>query len=113
MTLSQHQRSFVLDLAELIQYAYRNNMEFTLGEAYRTEDQQAIYVRQRLSRTMDSYHRKRLAVDLNLFIGNEYQKSAAPYRPLGDFWKSLNTLNHWGGDFAGLGDGNHFERRPQ
>ena len=111
MTLSEHQREFARDVAELIRFAFDNDMELTFGEAYRTAEQQAIYVRSGLSRTMDSFHRKRLAVDMNLFIENEYQTKAEPYRPLGDFWKSLNTNNRWGGDFAGLGDANHFERR--
>lgn len=112
MTLSQNQREFTRDVADLIRFAYDHDMELTFGEAYRTEEQQAIYVRKGLSRTMSSYHLKRLAVDLNLFLEGTYQTSAAPYKPLGDYWKSLSPNNVWGGDFKGLGDANHFERRP-
>lgn len=111
MTLRQHQSAFALDVARLIEFAYKNGMEFTFGETYRTEEQQRIYVQKGLSRTMDSWHRKRLAIDLNLFLAGVYITTAEPYRPLGDYWKSLNEHNRWGGDW-GLGDANHFERRP-
>lgn len=112
MTLSAHQRAFTQDIGHLIAYAYSNGLELTFGDAYRNLTTQQDYVRRGLSRTMDSYHLKRLAVDLNLFIEDVYQTSSPPYKPLGDFWKSLNEHNVWGGDFRGLGDANHFERRP-
>lgn len=111
MRLSEAQRAFVLDIANLITWAYEQGLELTFGEAYRTEEQQAIYVRKGLSRTMDSWHRKRLAVDMNLFIDGEYQTSSPPYEPLGRYWKAMDPKNVWGGDFKGLGDANHFERR--
>jgi hypothetical protein len=34
-------------------------------------------------------------------------------RPYGEYWKSLNPLNRWGGDFKmkkGKSDAGHFER---
>lgn len=111
MTLSGHQQAFALDVARLIQFADEQGYAVTFGEAYRTEDQQRIYVRKGLSRTMDSYHRKRLAVDLNLFKDGVYLDKAEAHRPLGEYWKSLNERNRWGGDFQGLADGNHYERR--
>jgi hypothetical protein len=37
-----------------------------------------------------------------------YFQSTDAYKPLGDYWKSLDPLNCWGGDFKPKADGNHF-----
>jgi hypothetical protein len=39
----------------------------TAGELYRSPEQQEIYHQDRRSKTMDSLHLKRLAIDLNFF----------------------------------------------
>ena len=59
------------------------------------------------TKTKSSRHTKRLAVDFNLFIKGVYQRSTDAYRPLGEFWKSLDEHCRWGGDRGW--DGNHFE----
>jgi hypothetical protein len=46
-------------------------------------------------------------VDLNLFIDGKYMTDSASYKPLGDYWKTLDPLCRWGGDFK-RPDGNHF-----
>lgn len=103
-------------LASLISFAYENGYELTLGEAYRTEEQQRIYVDSGRSRTMDSRHRDRLAVDLNLFKNGAYLTGGEAYRFLGERWEELGGT--WGGRFglspdeyaAEVGwDSNHFE----
>ncbi len=48
-----------------------------------------------------------MAIDMSLFINDKYQRKTAAYKPLGDYWESLDPLNRWGGRFD---DGNHFER---
>lgn len=57
-----------------------------------------------------SLHYQRCAIDLNLFVDGEYisDGSHPAYRELGAFWKSLDDLCAWGGDF---GDANHFSIR--
>ena len=54
-----------------------------------------------------SLHYIRLAQDLCLFKDNEYLTDSDDYHVLGQFWKRMNPLNRWGGDFASQ-DGNHF-----
>jgi hypothetical protein len=79
----------------------------TLGEAYRTPEQAALFARQGKG-IINSLHCDRLAVDLNLFINGVYQSMTMAYKELGDFWKGLGGT--WGGDFTRQ-DGNHFEYR--
>lgn len=100
----------------LIGFAYENGYELTFGEAYRTEEQQRIYVDKGLSKTMNSRHRDRLAVDLNLFKDNQYITEKEKYRFLGEKWEEIG--GRWGGRFGvepenygkEIGwDSNHFE----
>lgn len=109
MTLGEQQRLFTKLIAELIHWAYSCGYELTLGEAYRTEEQQRWYVKHGLSQTMKSRHLVRLAIDLNLFIDGEYQTDAEAYTPLGALWKEMHDGCVWGGDWDTLKDGNHFE----
>jgi hypothetical protein len=46
-------------------------------------------------------------VDFNLFVAGVYMTNSGAYKPIGEYWKSLNPLNRWGGDFT-KPDGNHF-----
>lgn len=106
LTLGQKQRIFTLNVAKLIQFAHLHGYGLTFGEAYRTP-QQAAWNAQAGKGIANSLHPKRLAIDLNLFIGGVYQTDSAAHRPLGDYWKSLHELNAWGGDFS-RPDGNHY-----
>ncbi len=94
MTLGQKQRKFTLMVAELIMWAYNNDYEITFGDAMATS-----------GHSENSFHYKRLAIDLNLFIDQEYQTSTESHRPLGEYWKSIGGT--WGGDFRRK-DGNHY-----
>ena len=116
MKLSQKQQIFSLRLAEFIVWCFENGYNVTRGEAYRTKDQQAIYVVAGKSETMESKHCIRLAQDLNLFIDGVYITDKELYRPLGEKWESLGGT--WGGRFgvkldnydSQIGwDSNHFE----
>lgn len=109
-------------LASLVQWAYGEGYELTLGEAYRSDEQAEINalggaLRMRLadlialqfpdlaakirnnegSGIRTSLHGDRLAIDLNLFIGGVYQTDADAYRSLGEKWEQLGGT--WGGRF--------------
>ncbi len=111
MRLSEHQREFSLDIAKLIIKAEELGIGLTFGEAYRTEYQQEEYVATGKSKTMDSNHLKRLAVDFNFFIDGKLTYDKYRLSALGYYWISLNKLNQWGGFYSKFVDTPHFERR--
>ena len=99
----------------------------TLGEAYRSDEQAVInalgeqgrarlvaYLEQRPefhalalaianngknNGILLSVHRDRLAVDLNLFRGGQWQSDGEVHRPLGEWWENQHELRRWGGRF--------------
>lgn len=111
MTRSEQQRLFTRLLAKLIEYAYANGMELTLGEAWRTPEQ-AKRNAETGAGVRNSLHCDRLAVDLNLFVGGVFVDSTEGHRRLGEHWKTLHQNCRWGGDFKNRPDGNHYSFSP-
>jgi hypothetical protein len=94
-TLREKQSRFALMASHLIMWAFANGFEVTFGDAYRAPT--CIHGHK------SSLHRKRLAIDLNLFKDGNYLTETEDYEPLGIYWESLG--GYWGGRFN---DGNHF-----
>ena len=93
MTIRQQQSKFVRMVADLIIFVYDTlGYELTFGDAYATTGHK-----------VNSYHYKRLAIDLNLFINGEYQTTTEAHAPVAIYWESL-------GGTAGyrFNDGNHY-----
>lgn len=101
MSLREEQSKFARHIADLIIFAYSLGYELSFGDAYR--DPRTKYG------NPNSLHRKRLAVDFNLFDSGEYLQRTEDHTCLGKYWKSLDEKNAWGGDFED-GDGNHYSR---
>ena len=101
MSLSERQAKFTLMVALLIQYAYLLGYSLTFGDAY-SKVEFGVH-------SLNSFHYKRLAIDLNLFIDGEYQTTTKAYKYLGEFWELIGGT--WGGNFPDgqKFDGNHFE----
>lgn len=110
MTLSDRQWEFLKDVALLILFAERQGWKLTGGELWRPKEMQQIYVSRGQSNASQGFHQQRLAIDLNLFIDNEYKTATEEYSELGKFWESIRPENRWGGNFKARNDGNHFER---
>ena len=111
MRLSEKQQEFTKDVASLIVYADTIGIQLTFGHAYRDKETQRRLVDKGLSKTMNSNHLKRLAVDFNFFINGELTYDKERLKELGDFWESLNNKNRWGGNFKTFTDTPHFERQ--
>lgn len=107
MTLGQKQRLFTKLVAQLIQYAYAQGYELTLGDAYRDPRVHGDVGVKKSYSSANSVHKQRLAIDLNLFKDAQYLTTTEAHKPLGQFWKSLHPDCRWGGDFS-TPDGNHY-----
>jgi hypothetical protein len=94
MTLGQKQRKFTLMVSMLISYAYLNGYELSFGDAWA-----------KTGHKKGSFHYKRLAIDLNLFIDGKYKRTTKAHKPLGEYWESIGGT--WGGRFKNP-DGNHY-----
>lgn len=110
MTMVNEQWIFIQDVAKLIDKAKELGIVLTGGELYRTKEQQAIYVREGKSKTSNSQHMKRLAIDFNFFIHGQLTYEKSKLQVLGDFWEGLSPANRWGGNFKSFTDTPHFER---
>jgi len=117
MSLVIQQHAFMLDVAKLVMHAESLGFVVSGGELYRTAEQQDIYVKTGRSKTMNSKHLRRLAIDLNFFVRKPDGKLELTYnipalKPLGDFWEGLAPgVNSWGGNWKSFKDVPHFERR--
>ncbi len=105
--LRYKQQQFTKNIGKLIDFAYSNGYTLTFGDAYRDPRIFGKFGAKKSYSAAYSLHKKRLAIDLNLFKNGVYLKSTYEYKLLGDYWKSLNKDNVWGGDFKN-NDGNHF-----
>lgn len=110
MALVTEQWNFLQDVAKLIAKAEILGIVLTGGELYRTKEQQAIYLKEGKSKTANSQHMNRLAIDLNFFINGQLCYDKKKIQPLGDYWESLSPANRWGGNFKSILDVPHFER---
>ncbi len=107
MNLGQQQELFSEHISALLYEAMRRGYRVRIGEAQRTAEQQALYVQSGRSKTMNSMHLKKCAIDLHFTKGGQlcYPKE------LGDFWESLDSQNEWGGNWKTFKDEPHFQRK--
>ena len=116
--MSALQEEFAQSAALLVQKAKELGYGVTMGECYRTP-QQAQLDADAHTGVSHSLHTQRLAVDLLLFVGGEYQADdhTGCYRRLGEYWKTFvspipGAVYAWGGDFKTLVDLDHFSLSP-
>ncbi len=104
MSLGALQRRFAHMVASLLMEAFAQGYEVTFGETWRPQVT-ALYYAATGRGITNSFHTKRLAIDLNLFKDGVYLTETEDYRPLGEFWISIGGT--WGGTFKRM-DGSHF-----
>ena len=106
MSLSKKQQSFTLMIAQLIIRAEILGIDLTFGEAFRTNEQQALHIESGASRVKRSQHQERLAVDFNFFVDGKWIPdprkqpiaNQEKIRKLGEYWESIG--GRWGGRFG-------------
>ena len=112
MSLRQEQSLFIKDVVKLLMFAEANGYEATGGELQRTPEQQQIYLNTGKTKTLDSYHLKKLAIDLFFFKDGVILQTKDSLQKLGDYWETLYCKNSWGGNWkGGFIDVPHWERR--
>lgn len=112
MSLVAEQAKFLLDTCQLIVAAAQSGFTVTAKELGRTPEQQAIYVKDGRSKTMNSNHLRNCAIDLYFFRDGKLVMDKDMLQPLGNLWESMDPKNAWGGNWKTFKDIPHFERRP-
>ena len=105
------QWAFLKDVATLIQFIETEGDMATGGELQRTSYQQVEYIRTGRSKTMNSLHLSKLAVDLAIFHDGIWLQDRDSLMKYGAFWQGLHEDNEWGGSWLTFCDLPHFQRR--
>lgn len=106
--LGDRQRAFAVAAAQLIIKANELGYGVTLGDAYRDPRAFGVSGEAGPYGSKTSNHKKRLAIDLNLFTDGEYITDDRGHRELGAWWElSFEEFGaRWGGRYM---DPNHYE----
>ena len=110
MSVRKAQSKFALMVCKLIRHMHREGYEVTFGDAYRDPRVHGEWGEKKSYSTAKSNHKRRLAIDLNLFKDGVYLVSSQEHERFGKYWESLDECNRWGGRFD---DGNHYEHIPE
>ncbi len=105
MTLREKQSIFTLMTARLIFKAYELGYELTYGDGYRDPRVFGAPGVKKGYGEANSFHKQRLAIDLNLFKDGKFLEGTEAHRELGEWWESIGGT--WGGRFR-KPDGNHY-----
>jgi len=90
---------------DLMTFAFDAGYELTIGDAYRDPRLHGEFGKKKGYGAAKSFHKSRLAIDLNLFKDGIWLKSTEEHLPLGEYWESIGGT--WGGRFK-TPDGNHY-----
>lgn len=129
--LGDAQYACLVDFAKLVLKAVSLGIDFRPGEGVRTqlqawanslppkttitggtEDNKEFHFWETVGGVgkSQSLHLSKLAYDLSIIKNGKISQDIEDYRALGDYWKSLDPKNRWGGEFTTRSDPFHFER---
>ena len=106
--LGKRQELFMWLLPRLIDEIHNRGYEVRGGDLFRDPRVHGAVGEKKGYGYSKSRHKSKCAIDLNLFKDGVYLTKTEDHKPFGDFWKSLDPLCEWGGDF-GNKDGNHYQ----
>jgi hypothetical protein len=102
-SLRERQSEFASKVPMLINKALELGYEVTLGDAYRDPRVHGSFGERKGYGESKSFHKLRLAIDINLYKEGKYLTKTEDHKVLGEYWESLGGT--WGGRFN---DGNHY-----
>ena len=102
-SLRERQSEFASKVPMLINKALELGYEVTLGDAYRDPREHGSFGERKGYGESKSFHKLRLAIDINLYKEGKYLTKTEDHKVLGEYWESLG--GSWGGRFN---DGNHY-----
>ena len=112
MKLSDQQAIFTKHVINLIDFLNSLDWKVVIGEVWRREITQKWLLEKGWTKTLDSDHLYKLAVDLFVWIEgiflNNQEENREIMKSAGDYWKELHPKNYWGGDYKKFVDINHF-----
>jgi hypothetical protein len=103
--LGDKQKLFTRLLPRLLDKAHELGYEVSLGDAYRDPRVFGSAGESTGYGHPYSNHKRRLAIDLNLFKDGKFLTQTVDHAELGSYWESLHDECVWGGRFN---DGNHY-----
>ena len=104
-SLRERQSEFASKVPLLINKALELGYEVTLGDAYRDPRVHGNFGERKAYGESKSFHKLRLAIDINLFKSGKYITSDLGHKDIGEYWESLG--GSWGGRFSSA-DYNHY-----
>lgn len=105
MSTVKIQAAFTRAVARLIDKATEMGYDVTLGDAYRDPRLHGAHGKPGGYGSANSYHKLRLAIDLNLFKDGAWLARTEDHAALGQWWMDTYPEACWGGTFN---DGNHY-----
>ncbi len=109
--LVKAQGEFSLDVANLINFAFTKGFWLSGGEWWRNTEIQQHYVKTGRSKTLQSDHMNRLAIDFIFRYQGQLTDDLETLKVLGIYWESLHPKNYWGGWWTDPYDPYHFGRK--
>ena len=104
-TTGEAQELFMMLVPRLLDYAHDQGYKLRGGDLYR-DPRVFGEIGERLGYGhARSGHKRKLALDLNLFKDGVYLNKTEDHQKLGEWWEKQHPLCRWGGRFE---DGNHY-----
>ena len=103
-TVGEAQRLFARLLPRLLDKVLEDH-EYTMGDAFRDPRVFGEIGERRGYGHAFSAHKRKMAVDINLFKDGVYLSKTTDHQAIGEWWEQQHPLCRWGGRFE---DGNHY-----
>jgi len=106
--LGEKQEKFPLLLMSLTHYIYGKGYKIRWGDGFRDPRVHGEMGEKKGYGHRNSCHKIKLAQDINLVAPDGIMLwNTEDHKEFGEYWKSLDSDNRWGGDFSNP-DGNHY-----